>query len=88
MPLSDRLRMGILSDDGCDGESDYDKKVRAKGEQLLTEVNESFIFTSSGHTIREIPTFRPEEISLGRVLVCICYDLRLFDEEMFPNDAY
>jgi hypothetical protein len=49
--------------------SDASAQVLAKGESILKEIEDSFILSDGGHYIRDIPTFRPEEISLGKVLV-------------------
>lgn len=43
-------------------------KMLAKAETILATVDESFIITQRNHTVRLVPTFRPEEISLGQIL--------------------
>jgi hypothetical protein len=45
------------------------KALLAKGEQDLKEIDEAFILSARGHKVRKQPSFRPEEISLGPVLV-------------------
>jgi hypothetical protein len=46
------------------------RKMLAKAEAILAAVDESFIITgqTSDHVVRRMPTFRPEEISLGPIL--------------------
>lgn len=46
------------------------RKMLAKAEAILASVDESFIITgqTSDHVVRRMPTFRPEEISLGPIL--------------------
>jgi hypothetical protein len=46
------------------------RRMLAKADTILASVDESFIITSeqSGHIVRLMPAFRPEEITLGPVL--------------------
>lgn len=44
------------------------KRMLARAEKILKEVDESFIVTRQDHSVRSMPLFRPEEISLGKVL--------------------
>ena len=42
--------------------------ILSKADQLLAAVDESFIVTKRDHQVRPLPTFRYDEISLGKVL--------------------
>mmetsp|Transcript_16849 Transcript_16849/g.21977 ORF Transcript_16849/g.21977 Transcript_16849/m.21977 type:complete len:477 (-) Transcript_16849:100-1530(-) len=46
----------------------YAKRMLSKADKILESIEESFIVKQRGHTLRPMPTFRPEELSLGPVL--------------------
>ena len=46
----------------------YAQKMLNRAERILGMVDESFIIKERGHAVRAMPTFRPEEISLGKTL--------------------
>jgi hypothetical protein len=47
---------------------DESMHILSKADQLLAAVDESFIVTKRDHQIRPLPTFRYDEIALGKVL--------------------
>ena len=51
-----------------ESDEDYAKRILARADKYLEQVDEAFILKERGHTARAMPTFRPEEISLGLVL--------------------
>lgn len=44
------------------------KRVLEKADKILAEVDQAYIVTERGHHVRPMPTFRPEEVSLGKLL--------------------
>jgi hypothetical protein len=46
----------------------YAAKLLANADTTLAAVDDSYIIKERGHAIRPMPTFRPEEISLGKLL--------------------
>jgi len=51
-----------------DEEAQYAKLLLSKADKILTQIDESYIIKERDHQIRPMPVFRPEEISLGKVL--------------------
>lgn len=49
-------------------ESKAAKRILERADKILATVDESFIVKSRNHQQRSVPTFRPEEISLGPAL--------------------
>lgn len=43
-------------------------RLLERAEQILGDIDEAYIIRTRGHYVRRMPTFRPEEISLGRTL--------------------
>mmetsp|Transcript_21434 Transcript_21434/g.44700 ORF Transcript_21434/g.44700 Transcript_21434/m.44700 type:complete len:282 (-) Transcript_21434:1057-1902(-) len=46
----------------------YAKRMLARADKILEAVDEAFIVKQRGHHARPMPTFRPEEVSLGPLL--------------------
>mmetsp|Transcript_26 Transcript_26/g.134 ORF Transcript_26/g.134 Transcript_26/m.134 type:complete len:457 (+) Transcript_26:330-1700(+) len=46
----------------------YAKRMLARADKVLESIDEAFIVTQRGHKLRDMPTFRPEEVSLGPLL--------------------
>jgi len=44
------------------------KKLLSNADKMLDLIDESFIVKERGHRVRKMPTFRPEELTLGEVL--------------------
>ena len=53
---------------GRESDEAYAQRILAKADKYLEQVDEAFILKQRGHSERAMPTFRPEEISLGPVL--------------------
>ena len=51
-----------------ESDEDYAKRMLGRADQILASVDEAFIVKQRGHSARPMPTFRPEELSLGAVL--------------------
>jgi serine/threonine protein kinase len=49
-------------------EAAFANRMLAKADQYLAAVDDAFILTSTNHVARAMPTFRPQEVSLGREL--------------------
>jgi hypothetical protein len=49
-------------------ENEFARRMLEKSDAILAEVDRAYIIKDRGHKVRAMPTFRPEEISLGRVL--------------------
>ena len=49
-------------------EAAYANRMLGRAHIYLAAVDEAYILKERGHTLRPMPTFRPEEISLGREL--------------------
>ncbi len=50
------------------GDDDLAKRLLQKADRILKEVDEAYIIKQRGHHQRAMPTFRPEELSLGKTL--------------------
>ena len=44
------------------------QRLLAKADKILGEIDEAYIIQQRGHKLRNMPTFRAEEISLGKTL--------------------
>jgi hypothetical protein len=49
-------------------ESAYARSMLQRSDEILAAVDNAYIIKERGHRVRAMPTFRPEEISLGKVL--------------------
>jgi hypothetical protein len=49
-------------------ESEFARKMLLRSDAILAAVDEAYIIKERGHKVRAMPTFRPEEISLGQTL--------------------
>jgi hypothetical protein len=49
-------------------EAQYAKRILDRADKILASVDEAFIVNERGHKPRSMPSFRPEEISLGKIL--------------------
>jgi hypothetical protein len=49
-------------------EAAFANRMLAKADQYLAAVDDAFILTATNHSARAMPTFRPQEVSLGREL--------------------
>jgi hypothetical protein len=50
------------------GDDELAKRLLQKADRILKEVDEAYIIKQRGHHQRAMPTFRPEEVSLGKTL--------------------
>jgi hypothetical protein len=51
-----------------DEDSAVTHRVLQKADKILASADEAYIITNRNHVPRSMPTFRPEEISLGKIL--------------------
>jgi hypothetical protein len=49
-------------------ENAFARKMLEGSDAILAAVDNAYIIKQRGHTVRAMPTFRPEEVSLGKVL--------------------
>jgi hypothetical protein len=49
-------------------EKEFARKMLLRSDAILAAVDEAYIIKERGHKVRAMPTFRPEEISLGKIL--------------------
>jgi hypothetical protein len=49
-------------------EKEFARKMLLRSDAILAAVDEAYIIKERGHKVRAMPTFRPEEISLGKTL--------------------
>jgi hypothetical protein len=49
-------------------ETEFARKMLLRSDAILEAVDQAYIIKERGHKVRAMPTFRPEEISLGKVL--------------------
>lgn len=49
-------------------EAAFANRMLARADHYLAQVDEAYILKERGHTLRPMPTFRPEEISIGAEL--------------------
>jgi pyruvate/2-oxoglutarate dehydrogenase complex dihydrolipoamide acyltransferase (E2) component len=49
-------------------EKEFAQRMLLRSDAILAAVDQAYIIQERGHKVRAMPTFRPEEISLGKVL--------------------
>lgn len=74
-------------------EAAFANRMLSRADYYLAAVDEAFILKERGHSLRPMPTFRPEEITLGRELgrggfgvVCEIKNFSLDPEDQPPEN--